>query len=457
MMREPLFSLLPAAKPFPLQGKRVLVLGLGDTGLSVAQWVAHEGGVARVADTRAAPPRRKEFDGEFHGGAFGRALLDGIDLVCVSPGLPLKEDVIQEAAARMIPVVGDIELFAWHVRSKTASKVVAVTGTNGKSTVTALTAHLLRQAGIDCEAAGNIGPAALSSLLQRQKQGRLPGVWVLELSSYQLETTWSLKPNAAAMLNLSDDHLDRYSGLADYGAAKARVFQGNGEQVLNRDDARSMAMRLAGRKLTTFGLDAPAGDDFGVRDGMLARGDQPILAQADLPIHGAHNVANALAACALAHSAGAALQELGQGLRSFRGLPHRLELVATRRGVDWFDDSKGTNVGATIAALKGLGRRTVLILGGEGKGQDFSPLREPVRQFAAQVLLIGRDAPLIEKALENRTEKFETLELAVARAALLAQPGEAVLLSPACASFDMFRDYKHRGEVFAAAVKALNA
>jgi len=456
MMREPLFSLLPAPKPFSLQGKRVLVLGLGDTGLSVGQWVAHEGGLARVADTRAVPPRRKDFGGEFHGGAFGRALLEGVDLVCVSAGLPLKEDVIQEAVARNIPVVGDIELFAWHVRTRTASKVVAVTGTNGKSTVTALTGHLLRQAGIDCEVAGNIGPAALSSLIRRQGQGRLPGVWVLELSSYQLETTWSLKPNAATMLNLSDDHLDRYAGLTDYGAAKARVFQGSGEQVLNRDDAGSMAMRLAGRKLTTFGLDAPADDDFGVRDGMLARGEQPILAQADLPIHGAHNVANALAACALAHSAGAALQELGQGLRSFRGLPHRLELVATRRGVDWFDDSKGTNVGATIAALKGLGRKTVLILGGEGKGQDFSPLDAPVRQFASHVLLIGRDAPLIQKALSSKGETAKSLEGAVQRAAELAKPGEAVLLSPACASFDMFRDYKQRGEVFAAAVKALN-
>jgi UDP-N-acetylmuramoylalanine--D-glutamate ligase len=285
----------------------------------------------------------------------------------------------------------------------------------------------------------------------------MPAVWVLELSSYQLETTWSLKPNAAAMLNLSEDHFDRYAGMADYGAAKARIFFGQGEQVLNRDDSRSMAMRLAGRKVATFGLDAPpTGEDFGVRDGVLALGDKPILQQAALPIHGAHNVANALAACALARAAGAAVQELGDGLRSFRGLPHRLELVATRRGVDWFDDSKGTNVGATIAALKGLGRKTVLILGGDGKGQDFSPLREPVREFSPHVLLIGRDAPLIEKALVNiKSETCQTLESAVHRAAELARAGEAVLLSPACASFDMFRDYKHRGEVFAAAVRSL--
>jgi UDP-N-acetylmuramoylalanine--D-glutamate ligase len=287
----------------------------------------------------------------------------------------------------------------------------------------------------------------------------MPAVWVLELSSYQLETTWSLKPNAAAMLNLTEDHFDRYAGMADYAAAKARVFFGQGEQVLNRDDPRSMAMRLGGRKAVTFGLDAPPSeDDFGVRERALVMGDNPILEQSALPIHGAHNVANALAACALARAAGVALQELGSGLRSFHGLPHRLELVATRHGVDWFDDSKGTNVGATIAALKGLGREVVLILGGEGKGQDFSPLRESVAQFASHVLLIGRDAPLIEKVLVNiKSETCQTLESAVQRAAELAHPGEAVLLSPACASFDMFRDYKHRGEAFAAAVKGLGS
>ena len=457
MMREPAFRLLKKPEPVELRGKQVLVLGLGDTGLSVARWVEREGGRARAADTRPAPPRAKDFPGELHAGPFTDALLKDIDLLCVSPGLSLEESVIQQAMARNIPVVGDVELFAWQVRAKTAAKVVAVTGTNGKSTVTALTGNLLRGAGVDCEVAGNIGPAVLDSLLRRKNLNRMPAVWVLELSSYQLETTWSLKPNAAAMLNLSEDHFDRYAGMADYGAAKARIFFGQGEQVLNRDDSRSTAMRLAGRKVATFGLDAPPTDeDFGVRDGALALGDKPILEQAALPIHGAHNVANALAACALARAAGAAVQELGDGLRSFRGLPHRLELVATRRGVDWFDDSKGTNVGATIVALKGLGRKAVLILGGEGKGQDFSPLREPVREFSPHVLLIGRDAPLIEKALVNiKSETCQTLESAVHRAAELARAGEAVLLSPACASFDMFRDYKHRGEVFAAAVRSL--
>jgi UDP-N-acetylmuramoylalanine--D-glutamate ligase len=457
MMREPAFRFLPKPEPLELRGRQVLVLGLGDTGLSVARWVEREGGRVRVADTRQSPPRARDFSGELHTGAFTSALLGDIDLLCLSPGLSVEESIIQEAIGKGIPVAGDVELFAWHVRAKTASKVVAITGTNGKSTVTALTGHLLRSAGIDCEVAGNIGPAALAALVQRQKQSRLPAVWALELSSYQLETTWSLKPNAAAMLNLTEDHLDRYAGVAEYGAAKARVFLGQGEQILNRDDPRSMAMRLGGRKVTTFGLDAPPHeDDFGMREGALVLGDKPILEQAALPIHGAHNVANALAACALARAAGAAFQELGTGLRSFRGLPHRLELVATRRGVDWFDDSKGTNVGATLAALKGLGRKTVLILGGEGKGQDFSPLAPAVSAFSRMTLLIGRDAPLIEKVLaKGKTERCQTLEAAVQRAAELAQPGEAVLLSPACASFDMFRDYQHRGEVFAAAVRSL--
>jgi UDP-N-acetylmuramoylalanine--D-glutamate ligase len=457
MMREPPFSLLPKPVPRELKGGRVLVLGLGDTGLSVANWVAHEGGTARVADSRSSPPRKKDFVGDLHTGPFQNDLLQAVDLVCISPGLSIDDPLIQAAIQKHIPVVGDIELFAWHVRSRTSSKVIAVTGTNGKTTVTSLTGHLLRAAGVDCEVAGNIGPAALAALLRRVKNA--PAVWVLELSSYQLETTWSLAPDAATILNLSEDHLDRYSSLAEYGAAKARVLMGNGLQILNRDDCPSMALAAPGRKIVSFGLDAPANDeDFGVLNGRLVRGRQAFFEIAALPIHGLHNVANALAACALAHAAGLPLDRLGAGLRSFQGLPHRVELVASRGGVDWYDDSKGTNVGATVAALKGLGRKAVLIAGGEGKGQDFSPLADVVRGFSKMVLLIGRDASLIEKALRGLpTEKCATLEDAVLRAAQLAKPGEAVLLSPACASFDMFRDYKHRGEVFAAAVRRLGA
>jgi UDP-N-acetylmuramoylalanine--D-glutamate ligase len=433
MMRDPGLSLLE---------KHVLVLGMGDTGLSAARWVERHGGRVRAADTRAAPPRREGFSGEVHTGAFHAGLLEGIDLVCRSPGLPLSEPVIQQAKEQGIPVVGDIELFAWHNRAP----VLAVTGTNGKTTVTALAGHLLRGAGIDSEVAGNIAPPVLDAALKRSHP---PTAWVLELSSYQLETTASLAPRAAAMLNLTEDHFDRYAGLGDYGAAKARIFMGAHTQVLNRDDPRSLAMAQPGKKVVTFGLGAPRGDDFGVAGNKLVQGRNEILAIEELAIRGAHNVANALAACALVSSFNVSLD----GLRTFKGLPHRLQLVATRRGVEWYDDSKGTNVGATVAALRGLGKKAVLILGGEGKGQDFSPLKDAVSQHASRVLLIGRDAPLIAKAVGG--ERCGSLEEAVKKAAGIATAGEAVLLSPACASFDMFRDYKHRGEVFAAAVKAL--
>lgn len=452
MMREPFFSLLPRPVPCALRGKKLLVLGLGDTGLSVARFALAQGAAVRVADTRVNPPRRADFHGEFHAGAFAPDLLDGVDLLCVSPGLPLDSALVRAALERGIPVVGDIELFAW----VNGAPVLAVTGTNGKSTVTALAAHLLRSAGQDAEAAGNIGPPVLEAMMRR---AAAPAAWSLELSSYQLETTWSLEPRAAAMLNLSEDHLDRYAGIDEYGAAKARVFSGSGIQVLNRDDPRSLAMALPGRAVVTFGLDAPpAPRDFGVRDGALVRGSEKIIDLARLRIHGLHNAANALAACALASCLGFSPAQLAAGLATFRGLAHRLERVAVRNGVEWYDDSKGTNVGATIAALRGLGRKAVLILGGEGKGQDFGPLAQAVRRHASHVLLIGRDAPLIERALAGYPgERCASLEAAVERAARLAQPGEAVLLSPACASFDMFRDYKHRGEAFAAAVRRLAA
>jgi len=444
MMREPAFSLLPKPAKTALAGKRVLVLGLGDSGLSAARWVEREGGKARVADTRSSPPQKKNFGGELHTGPFHPRLLDNVDLICVSPGLSLEQELIRAAVAANIPVLGDIELFAWHNRQP----VLAITGTNGKTTVTSLTGHLLRAGGVDCEVAGNISPPVLDALMKRQIP---PAAWVLELSSYQLETTWSLAPAAAAMLNLTEDHFDRYTGLDHYGAAKARIFMGAGTQVLNRDDARSLAMAQAGKKPITFGLDAPRGEDFGVRDRKLVQGRNVIVDIDELPVRGAHNVSNALAACALVSVLGI---DPRLGLKTFKGLPHRLQLVATRRGVEWYDDSKGTNVGATVAALRGLGKKAVLILGGEGKGQDFSPLREPVREFATRVLLIGRDAPVIEKALSGLpTERCRSLEEAVQKAAEI--PSQAVLLSPACASFDMFRDYKHRGEAFAAAVEAL--
>jgi len=450
MMRAAAAHLLPQPPRLALEGRRLLILGLGDTGLSVARYAERRGALVRVADTRSAPPRGDALAGDVHLGPFTAALLANVDLMCISPGLSLSEPLVGEAISRGIAVLGDIELFAW----ENHAPVLAVTGTNGKSTVSALTGHLLRSAGVDCEVAGNISPPVLDALLARAAP---PAAWVLELSSYQLETTWTLNAAAATMLNLSEDHLERYADLAHYGAAKARVFQGAGIQALNRDDQASAAMAHAGRRVVTFGLDAPpSAHDFGVRDGALMEGSHRLVQASALAIHGAHNTANALAACALARAAGVPREALAAALCSFRGLPHRVELVARRNDVDWYYDSKGTNVGATIAALRGLGRRAVLILGGEGKGQNFAPLREPVAQFASRVLLIGRDAALIDAALAGLpAERCATLEQAVERAARLARPGEAVLLSPACASFDMFRDYKQRGERFAAAVRAL--
>lgn len=466
----PAFSALPRPVPVALGGKSVLVLGLGDTGLSVARWVAREGGKPRVADTRARPPRLAALHDTVPAaqavcGALSNALLEGIDLVCVSPGLSLQEGVLQEALARGLPIVGDIELFAWALADKGRGSVLAITGTNGKTTVTSLTGHLLRGAGRDAEVAGNISPPALDALAARLDRGTLPEVWVLELSSYQLETTWSLAPDAATMLNLTEDHLDRYPALAAYGQAKARIFAGAGVQILNRDDPYSRAMAVGGRRQITFGLDAPQEEsDFGcvtVNGAQwIAQGRNPLVAIETLPIHGWHNAANAMAALALARAQGAAYAPLIDALTAFRGLPHRLEKVATTGGVDWYDDSKGTNVGATIAALHGLARRVILIAGGLGKGQDFAPLAQPVGEYARKVLLIGQDAESIGRAIGGAGVPVEycgSLEAAVAAAANAAQTGDAVLLSPACASMDMFRDYKHRGDVFAAAVRALEA
>ena len=467
----------PAALVPPLRmalaGKRVLILGLGDTGLSAAKWVAREGGKARVADTRPAPPQLAALKAdvpaaEARCGAFTPHLLEGVDLVCVSPGLSLQEAVVREAAAAGVPVGGDIELFAWGLAEHGRGKVLAITGTNGKTTVTSLTGHLLRGAGIDTEVAGNIAPPALDALRLRLDAGKLPDAWVLELSSYQLETTWSLAPEAAAMLNLSEDHLDRYPGLAAYAKAKARVFQGGGVQVLNRDDPGSLSMAANARERITFGLGGPPEDaDFGciALNGKkwIAQGRNALVAVDALPIHGWHNAANAMAAMALARAICVPYAPLVDSVVTFKGLPHRLEKVATIGGVDYYDDSKGTNVGATIAALNGIasqGTHVLLIAGGVGKGQDFAPLAQPVAEHVRTVFLIGEDAAHIEAAIASSgvpAHRCASLEEAVASAAREAKAGDVVLLSPACASFDMFRDYKHRGDVFAAAVRALGA
>lgn len=457
-----------------LEGKRVLVLGMGETGLAMARFAARRGAASvRVADSRETPPGREALRdavpaAELRTGAFRRADFDGIDLVGISPGVPLAEPEVQGAIARGVPVIGDIEMFARALPTGAdRPRILAVTGTNGKTTVTALTGALVRAAGCDAEVAGNISPAALDALMDREDAGRAAGAWVLELSSFQLETTETLGADAATMLNLTEDHLDRYADLAAYGAAKARIFAGQGVQVLNRDDPASLAMRLPGRACVTFGLDpAPGERDFGLAriDGrfVITRGDAPIVAVDELQLAGLHNAANAMAALALAGSLDLPMGPMIEALRAFRGLPHRVAFVAEAGGVRYYDDSKGTNVGSTVAALAGFagqlapaGGRVVLIAGGDGKGQDFAPLAAPVAKGARAVVLIGRDGPAIGRALAGAGVPLlsaDSMTDAVVAARAAARPGDVVLLSPACASFDMFRNYKHRGEAFVAAV-----
>ncbi len=337
-------------------------------------------------------------------------------------------------------------------------RVLGVTGTNGKSTVTALAAEMARGAGLRAQAIGNIGVPVLDALGAAEESG-YPDAYVVELSSYQLETTRSLVLDAAAMLNVSQDHLDRYDSIDDYARAKERIFLHCGTRVVNRDDPRSRAMALD--RAFSFGLDAPADDaQWGLAAGRrtLLRGARPILDVDAMGMAGLHNVANGLAAHALASAIGLPPEPLARALAGFRGLPHRVQQVAEARGVRFYDDSKGTNVGASVAALEGFSAPVVLIAGGDGKGQDFAPLAAAVRAHARAVVLIGRDADTIAAAIAPTgvpMQRASTMQAAVEAAFALARDGDAVLLSPACASFDMFRNYGHRGEVFAAAAQAV--
>ena len=451
-----------------LKDKQVLVLGLGDTGLSALRWLHRQGARLSVADTRETPPGVATLQAELpsvklHIGAFTEVVFNDAEVIVISPGVPMAEPMVQAAVDRGVPVVGDVELFAQY--KPAGAKVIAITGANGKSTVTTLVGEMCKAAGLKTVVAGNIGLPVLDTL-----NGDLPDVYVLELSSFQLETTSSLNAEAATVLNISEDHMDRYEGLDDYAQAKARVFFGKGVQVLNRQDDWSMSMALQGRAVVKFGLDGAANDsDFGLvtqaEDTQLMRGQKALLATSEMKIAGLHNAANALAAMALCEAIGVPQAAMIKALREYKGLPHRVEWVANISNVAFYDDSKGTNVGATYAALQGLvgpndTKKIVLIAGGDGKGQDFSPLADIVAKNARAVVLIGRDAPQIETALSGAKVnliKAESLEMAVKAAFGLAEAGDAVLLSPACASFDMFRNYVHRAEVFVESVKALAA
>ena len=456
-----------------LSDKNVLVLGLGDTGLSCTRWLAARGARVSAADSRTVPPHAARLaellpQVTLHTGDFDDTLLQATELLVVSPGVPLADPAVARAIAAGVGVVGDVELFARAIAALNAQRehpmrLLAITGSNGKSTVTAMCGDMCRMAGLAPCVAGNIGLPVLDALLEiEQGLAPAPQVWVLELSSFQLETTSSLNATAATVLNLSEDHMDRYPDMAAYAAAKARIFSGDGVQVLNRDDARVMTMALPGRRVSSFGMGrCPDDEHFGLCDDELCFGGEMLMPIDALPVAGLHNAVNALAALALTRALDLPMEALLRGLVHFKGLPHRVEKVAEIEGVTWYDDSKGTNVGATEAALYGMGnRRAVVILGGDGKGQDFSPLKAAVAANARAVLLIGRDAPLIAAAIAGSgidTYPAASLQDAVEQAQRLAHPGDAVLLSPACASFDMFRNYIERAEVFVAAVKKLAA
>ena len=449
------------------QGHHILVLGLGLTGLSLALWLKRKGADVVVADTRDDPPkladlRRADPDIPVRLGAWDETLFFGIDMVAISPGLNINDPAFAPARKRHIPIVGDIELFA---RELPASQtVIAITGSNGKSTVTALSGAVCRSAGLATVVAGNIGRPVLEVLTDAEAAGRHPDVYVLELSSFQLETTSSLVPTVATVLNVSPNHLDWHGDLDEYIRAKSRIFINGGRQVLNRDDPLSMAMQ-ADSDAVTFGVDAPANaTQWGLRPmtngsgEWLAQGDRDLLPANALTLTGRHNALNALAALALVDAIGVDGSAHLAAVASFRGLPHRMTHVADVARVAYIDDSKSTTVASTIAALAGMGRKSVLIAGGDGKGQDFTPLVPAVREHARAVVVVGRDGPLVEHALRASgidIERADSLERAVSMANRLARPGDAVLLSPACASWDMFRDYGERGDRFVQAVRAL--
>ncbi len=490
-----------------LRDQHVLILGLGLSGLAMARWCVRGGARVTVADTRSAPPqlaalRRDVPDAQFVHAPLDAALVgrDELRAVFKSPGLtPLEVAGLCDAARqRGLRVSGELGLFSQALADLARTSgyrpsVLAVTGTNGKTTVTALLGQLVGRCGKTVAVAGNIGPTLLDTLTARLDANALPEVWVLELSSFQLDAEPAFEPSAASVLNITQDHLDWHGAMSAYVSAKARIFGQHALMVLNRDDPLVMTLlpapikvklqRPAVRAHVTFGADRPAQPgDYGIEqvnamawlvraqpaDATLRRSKgtapelhiQRLMPVDALQIRGRHNAVNALAALALASAAGCTLGPMLHALRAYRGEPHRLESIASIDGVEYFDDSKGTNVGATVAALNGLGadRKLVVILGGDGKGQDFAPLAEPVARHARAVVLIGRDAPLIRAALErNGVELIAAASMAkaVTEASRLAHRGDAVLMSPACASFDMFDNYEHRARMFGEAVAAI--
>ena len=525
---------LSRAQALSVEPTRFLILGLGESGIAMAKWCLRHGAEIRLVDTRERSTLNEkqqvqlselEFAGlkDMHFGSWNASILDDVDVIGISPGLsPITEpaqSILAVANEKGIPVWSEIEFFARGITALERQsiseavdhegwtyqpKIIAITGTNGKTTTTALVGQLCERAGKTVAVAGNISPAALDKLMACLDSADglhdLPELWVLELSSFQLHFTYSLNPSAATVLNLSQDHLDWHGNMQAYATAKAAIFGPSSVCIVNRDEVelnRLLRSQLEDRQIIHFGSNRPdEPGSFGIeRDPQAGGIDWLVWAEVDeeaefekpkrrrklaavesepirlkrlipadaLRIRGKHNALNALAALALTRAVGLPMNKLLHGLREYRGEPHRVQSVAVIRDVEYVDDSKGTNVGATVAALNGLGeaagsKKIWLIAGGEGKGQDFSPLCDPVQRFAKGVLLIGKDAPFIEDALQSTgvvVERCETIAVAVKTASERAASGDVVLLSPACASFDQFNDYVHRAAVFAFEVEEL--
>ena len=439
-------------------GGITLVLGMGGTGVSCARFLAARNARAIFADTRAMPPgtaaiRAAMPAAEILSAGPPSTVPGGVDRILVSPGVDLRLPVFADARQRGVPVLSDIDLFV----AEAAAPITAITGSNGKSTVTSMVGSMLIGAGVRAAVGGNLGTPALELLA--------PGVghYVLELSSFQLERSAPVPAAAAVVLNITPDHLDVHGNMAAYSVAKARIYARCGLAVVNRDVPELAALVPAGTPTLSFGLDAPVGQDFGLLardDGTwLARGREPLLAVAELPVTGRHNISNALAALALCTVSGRSIYELLPGLRSFKPLPHRMALIGRRNGVTWIDDSKATNVGAAVTSIGSLDGPLVLIAGGDGKGASFETLAAALRGRECVAVLLGRDRELLAAELSAvcPVRRVADMREAVSTAASLARPGWTVLLAPACSSLDMFRDYAARGAAFSAAVLALTA
>ena len=449
---------------------RTLIVGLGKTGLSCASFCQRKDIDYSIIDSRNDPPaidqlRAIDPEVEIIKGGFDVAVLEGIERMVVSPGVSLKEPFIQQAEERGINVIGDIELFAQYA----SAPVVAISGSNGKSTVTSLVGEMAKLAGLNVRIGGNLGTPAIDLLDGSEDEIQTEiDFYILELSSFQLEATHSLNAHAAVVLNVSPDHMDRYDSFAQYAAAKQVAYAGDGVMVVNKDDATVMAMlqdelsRVMNRKVLLFSMQQPLAGEFGIFDvdgqPHLAHGEQALLATSELKIPGKHNQANALAALALGYAMKLPMVAMLEALRNFAGLAHRTQWVANINDVDWYNDSKATNPGATESAIAGMPGSKILIAGGQGKDADFSQLADVISMHDVRgVVLLGEDADLIASVLHDDVlvERAESMDDAVRRASSMAHAGESVLLSPACASFDMFENFEDRGECFTALVKAL--